>query len=119
MNTLAEKIVALRAKTEKALPGPWVGDMGVVMSAPFPGGVRMAADPIRVCDIRGWGALQYRDDGVAVTEATEAHIAAFNPQVTAALLAFVERMLRLNEDGDLGDMAARKKDFDRLSEVLP
>jgi len=107
MQDLPSRLDELARKAKAATPGPWTKDeMGMVWSAPIAGGCRMEPAPCRICDIRGWGHLQYRPDGEAMQEANGDLIAALNPQVAQALIAVAQATRAMAEKCGLQGNAA-------------
>lgn len=69
-------------------PGPWEVRHGIIYGNSV-GGCRMEESTHMVAMIRGWGHLQYRDDGEAVQDAN-AHLIAAAPDMYEAAEAALE-----------------------------
>lgn len=74
----------------KFTPGPWEVSHGIIYGNSV-GGCRMEEGTHMVAMIRGWGHLQYRDDGEAV-QGANAHLIAAAPEMYHELAHSVRLM---------------------------
>lgn len=77
-----------------ATPGPWKGTMGWVTGSCI-GGCRMEEGDFKICDIRGWGHLQYLGEEKAIKiQDANRDLIANTPTYLAELLAEIKTLTK-------------------------